>query len=371
MRTATMTAQLTSRERVNRLFERRDHDRVPRDDSYWKETIARWNAEGFPGDFEGARQFIDADIEPICGALTKLYPGTDTLVREDEETKVVRDAWGGLMRYWKNRSGTPQHLGWECDSRQAWETRIKPQMLSRSPEENLFGGRLLREIPDVHARGRKAGRWMCVGALETFELLRRIVGDETMLIAMAEDPDWIRDMSMTFTDIILRDHDAILATGVDADGFWIYGDMAFNHGPFCSPRMYRELVWPDHKRICDWAHARGMKVIYHSDGDINSVLDLFIAAGIDMIQPMEAKANMDVRTFAPKLGDRLAFFGNIDMAIAGTNDRDRIEHEVRTKLAAGMAAKAYAYHSDHSVPPTVSWETYQFIINLLDRYGRY
>ena len=106
-------------------------------------------------------------------------------------------------------------------------------------------------------------------------------------------------------------------------------------------------------------------------GDINSLLDLFIAAGIDMIQPMEAKANMDVRKLAPTHGQRLAFFGNIDMAAAGTNDRDAIEHEVRTKLAAGMAAKAYAYHSDHSVPPTVSWHTYRFILELLDRHGRY
>jgi uroporphyrinogen decarboxylase len=114
-----------------------------------------------------------------------------------------------------------------------------------------------------------------------------------------------------------------------------------------------------------------MKVIFHTDGDVNSVLDLYVAAGFDMLQPLEAKANMDVRKLAPKFGDRLAFFGNIDMAVAGTNDREKIEHEVRTKLAAGMAAKAYAYHSDHSVPPTVSWETYQFIRELLDKYGCY
>ena len=45
--------------------------------------------------------------------------------------------------------------------------------------------------------------------------------------------------------------------------------------------------------------------------------------------------------------------------------------EVKAKLAAGMATKGSIYHSDHSVPPQVSWETYQFIIALLDKYGRY
>ncbi|MEM8783090.1 MAG: hypothetical protein AAGE65_09580 [Planctomycetota bacterium] len=28
-------------------------------------------------------------------------------------------------------------------------------------------------------------------------------------------------------------------------------------------------------------------------------------------------------------------------------------------------------HTDHSVPPTVSWETYRFVIERLNRYGNY
>ena len=29
------------------------------------------------------------------------------------------------------------------------------------------------------------------------------------------------------------------------------------------------------------------------------------------------------------------------------------------------------YHSDHSVPPQVSWKTYQAIIGLIKKYGNY
>jgi len=36
-----------------------------------------------------------------------------------------------------------------------------------------------------------------------------------------------------------------------------------------------------------------------------------------------------------------------------------------------MATKGYVYHSDHSVPPQVSWATYQWIMELLEKYGRY
>jgi uroporphyrinogen decarboxylase len=362
---------VTSRERVNRLFERRDHDRVPRDDSYWAETIQRWNSEGFVGDWEAARQSIDPDFHPIVGSTPLLYPGGETIVREDDETRVVRDAWGGLMRFWRGRSGTPEHLGWECDSRQTWEQRIKPLMLSRTPDDNFFGGRKLADLSRYFREGRQAGRWVYIGGMETFELTRRLIGDEATLIAMAEDPDWIRDLSTTLTNILLRDLDAAMGTGIESDGFFIYGDMAYNHGTVCSPRMYRDLIWPDHKRLCDWAHARGMHTIYHSDGDVRGVLDLYTAAGFEMLNPLESKAGMNVCELTGQVGDRMAFLGNIDVTVLGTNDREQIEHEVRTKLAAGMRGRCYAYHSDHSVPPTVNWQTYRLVIELLDRYGRY
>ena len=159
--------------------------------------------------------------------------------------------------------------------------------------------------------------------------------------------------------------------GCQADAVWVFGDVGYNHGSFFSPAAYGELIRPDHMRLCDWAHQRGMKFIYHTDGDVRLLLDLFVEAGFDCIQPMEAKTGMDVRDLAPKYGRDFSFFGNIDMMVAATGDRDRIEHEMRTKLAAGMANWGYAYHSDHSVPPTVSWPTYQFIIELLDRHGDY
>jgi hypothetical protein len=41
----------------------------------------------------------------------------------------------------------------------------------------------------------------------------------------------------------------------------------------------------------------GTDILYiqHTDGDVRSFMDLFCEAGIDALQPLEAKANMDVR----------------------------------------------------------------------------
>jgi uroporphyrinogen decarboxylase len=114
-----------------------------------------------------------------------------------------------------------------------------------------------------------------------------------------------------------------------------------------------------------------MPIIYHSDGDIRIVIDDLMAAGVSAIQPMENSANMDLRELAPRFGDRLSFVGNIDVKVLLTNDLDRVRDEVRAKLTAAMPYRGYIYHSDHSVPPGITLETYQAVIDEVRRMGHY
>jgi len=293
------------------------------------------------------------------------FPGEERTVAETEETKDVRDQHGRLARYWKNKSGTPEHLGFECDSREVWEKTFKPALL---------GKWLQYDIPAAKARferGHAADKFTHFTGIEPFEETRALIGDEVSLIAMAMEPEWIEDVSVTFTDVWIRNLDAAYEAGIHPDGLWIYGDMAFKSATMCSPTMYKELIWPQHKRLADWAHSHDMKLIYHTDGDVRGVMDLFIEAGFDCLQPLETKASMDIRKLCPVYGDKLSFFGNIDVMKMITNDLGLIEKEIISKFAAGKATRGYCYHSDHSVPPQVSWKTYQEIIRMVEKYGNY
>ena len=356
---------LTSRERVNRMMERRDQDRIPRHESFWPETITRWQGEGLAGSDEAVLDLLESDFAGICWCWPSAFPGEDRIVSQDEETKVVRDSQGKLVRYWKNKSGTPEHLGFECDTREAWEKTFKPALLQNWQQLDI--AKTKAKFEQYHPKDK----WTYLAGVEPFEETRSLMGDEITMIAMAEEPEWVQDVAVTCTDVLLRNFDAALATGIRPDGLWIYGDMAFKSSTMCSPAMYRELIWPQHKRLADWAHANGMKMIYHTDGDVNGVMDLYVEAGFDCLQPLETKASMDIRNLCPQYGDQLSFFGNIDVMKMITNDLDVIEAEIASKFAAGKATRNYAYHSDHSVPPQVSWQTYQEIIRLVNRYGNY
>jgi len=356
---------MTSVERVNAFLEREDQDRIPRHDTFWGETITRWQSEGLKGDRGTVLDRLESDFASLGWLWPAPFPGRHEVIAEDDETRTVINAHGQTERLWKHRSGTPEHHGFACTTREIWFDDLKPRMIEHPCHFDVD------EVQRHYERGRAAGRWLHLTGVESFEQTRRLMGDEITLIAMAEDPEWVADVSRTHTDLMLRDFTQALDTGIVPDGIWIYGDMAFNHATMCSPAMYKQLIWPDHKRLADFAHERGMKFIFHTDGCVSGVTDLWVEAGFDCYQPIEAKAHMDVRELCPKYADDMSFFGNIDVMVMSTNDPRKIEEEIASKFAVGMAHKNYAYHSDHSVPPAVSWETYQFIIDCVKKYGNY
>jgi uroporphyrinogen-III decarboxylase len=87
---------------------------------------------------------------------------------------------------------------------------------------------------------------------------------------------------------------------------------------------------------------------------------------------MEAKAGNDVVQFANEYGDQLSYMGNIDVTVLNTNDRQRVREEIVRKLEAMRQMRIpYIFHSDHSIPPDVRYDTYCYALELLREYGDY
>jgi hypothetical protein len=71
-------------------------------------------------------------------------------------------------------------------------------------------------------------------------------------------------------------------------------DIAFKSGPLLSPAWFREHYFAGLARIIDAYHRQGIKVLFHSDGNLNPILDGLVEAGIDGLNPIEILAGMDV-----------------------------------------------------------------------------
>ncbi len=148
-----------------------------------------------------------------------------------------------------------------------------------------------------------------------------VCGHEYMLIGMAEDPGWVKDMVHTYADFTLRHLKVLFAEEGLPDAFWFYEDMGFKERPFMSPSMYEEIIMPGHAKLFDYAHSLGRKVIVHPCGYVAPLIGGLVAAGMDCLQAMEVKAGMDMPAIAREFGDRITFCGNIDTRILASNDR--------------------------------------------------
>jgi uroporphyrinogen decarboxylase len=358
-------ARLTSRERVQLALRREPADRIPRAESFWPETIPLWRSQGLSADTDLAALF-GYDIAGAGWVDHQARPGFTEILEETPEWIVRRDGNGAILRFWKHKSGTPEHVRFTVESEETWRA-LKKELLAAPVERRINTEGALRAM----RAARAADRWFCWASVECFEVAKDVVGHEILCCAMAENPERARDIFDTETQVALRALDHLERTGVQFDGAWIYGDIAFNHGPFCSPRMYRELVMPAHARLVGWFKARGLPVIYHTDGDFRPLIPAMLEIGIDCFQPLEAKAGVDVRELKPQYGDRVALMGNIDIMTLITNDPERIEAEVAAKIPIAMRGGGYIYHSDHSIPPGVTWQSYQFLMDRVEQYGRW
>ena len=88
-------------------------------------------------------------------------------------------------------------------------------------------------------------------------------------------------------------------------------DLAAQNTLFCSPDGYRELYQPFSRKINDWIHANtGWKTMKHCCGGCEPLIEGFIEAGFDILNPVQTSANgMDPQHLVDTYGGRIVFWG--------------------------------------------------------------
>jgi len=85
--------------------------------------------------------------------------------------------------------------------------------------------------------------------------------------------------------------------------FW--GDVAYKKSTFMRPDCWRAHYKPWVKAIADYAHAKGLSVIYHGCGNVNAIFEVYIEAGIDAYQPLGSQSGhgvLDLRRRSARMG---------------------------------------------------------------------
>ena len=352
---------MTTHERMTRMLEHREADRVPIIDGPWGATFERWHKEGLPKDVDWIDYFGLDRFASIGADNSPRYP-VKTLEETDEYT-VRTSSWGATLRNWKHRGGVPEFLDFTIKDRDSWQ-QAKARM---TPDRDRVDWDRLKAN---YAKWRQQGAWISASFWFGFDVAHSwAVGTDRVLMAMVEDPEWLVDIFNRYLDVDLALFQMVWDAGYHFDSIVWPDDMGYKGHQFFSLATYRELLKPVHKRACDWARAKGVKVELHSCGDIRPMIPDLIEIGIDILNPIEVKAGMDPATLKSLYGQKLVFHGGINAALFW--EPEKLWTHMRQVIPVMKQNGGYILGSDHSVPDSVSLDQFRQFVALGKELGAY
>ncbi len=352
---------MTSKERFMRMYEHREADRVPIIDSPWAGTIARWKREGMPEDADW-RDFFDVDkCESIGADISPRYERK--ILEETDRYYIATSEWGVTMKHFKEQDSTPEFLDFTVTTEEAWAEAKKRMEIT--PDRVNWD-----YLKKNYGKWVKEGRFIQAGFWFGFDVTHSwMVGTETLLIALMENPEWVKDMIGTYLDSCIKLFDMVWDAGYRFDEIYWPDDMGYKGTTFFSPATYREIVKPFHKKACGWAHSKGIYAHLHSCGDIMTLVPDILDAGVDALNPLEVKAGMDPLALKKEYGDRLVLHGGINAVL--WPDKEKIVEEIRRVVPELKKGGGYIFSSDHSIPNDVSLENFRSIVETVKEVGKY
>ncbi len=116
-------------------------------------------------------------------------------------------------------------------------------------------------------------------------------GLELFSYAYADNPElvsnWLEALNWAEVQRVHESADATLSPVA-----LVYSDIADKNRTFYSPAFLRREFFPRLRRLVQAWHEHGVRVIFHSDGNLWEVLDDLQGAGVDGINPLEPLSGM-------------------------------------------------------------------------------
>jgi len=137
-----------------------------------------------------------------------------------------------------------------------------------------------------------------------------LFGFHDFLLHTRSHRDEVKDLLKDAFSLAAQVAEKALMAG--ADGVIIADDVAYNRGTYLSPTCLRELVFAPLSALVSRLRRFSKPIFFHSDGNINQVMDDLVNTGVDGVHCLEPSAGMDISGIKLKYGSKLCLMGNLD-----------------------------------------------------------
>ncbi len=138
-------------------------------------------------------------------------------------------------------------------------------------------------------------------------------GIERLLLELAAEPELATYLLDRVTGFYFDYFERLFAEAGDLiDIFRLADDIGAQENLFISPTMLRQFFGHRIKKFADLAHQHGIKVLFHTDGNVRPAIPDLIEWGVDILDPVQPEVPaMNHLELKAEFGDRLAFSGGV------------------------------------------------------------
>ena len=201
----------------------------------------------------------------------------------------------------------------------------------------------------------------------------RGVADWYMLTA--EDPEFVKELFDRQTDIALKNLERLADISGDViDIVVVCGtDFGTQNSLFCSVPNVRDIWLPRYQRINDWIHQNTKwKTFKHSCGAVEPLIDTFIDAGFDILNPVQCSATgMEADRIKEKYGQRITFWGggvNTQQTLPFGSAED-VRREVMQRCEVFSKGGGYVFNAIHNVQALTPVENVVAMVEALKEFN--
>jgi len=189
-----------------------------------------------------------------------------------------------------------------------------------------------RQVRRLRARGLAVGGNLPHLGGELFEAAWRLRGLESFLMDLVERPDWADFLLDRLTALAV--HNARCLAQADVDLVALDDDVGMPGTMIIGPATWRRFFKPRMADVIASARAvkPGLRVLYHSDGWFEPILEDLLEIGVDAINPLQPE-HMDADRIRRRFGRRLALWGTVGRQTTfATAAPEAIRSEVRVRV---------------------------------------
>jgi len=247
--------------------------------------------------------------------------------------------------------------------------------------EPLDAGRYvgMKEQADYVVLERKKGYVLGRMSSGMWEHAMWMRGYEKFYMDMASDTKMVHAIMSKILEIKMKYWEKALETvGENVVVASCADDMGTQNGLLVSLEMYKELIWPYHKKLFHFIKDKAKSKVYiffHNDGAVYSTLPLLIEAGVDIINPWQVSAAGmgDTKKFKKEFGKDLTVWGGScdSQYVLPFGSCEQVRDETRRRIEDLAPGGGFIFAPIHVIQNGVPPENIMAWWETLQEYGIY